>query len=417
MREGITARSPTMTGAKKILIVWELGGNLGHLARLLPIAQKLSRDGHQVVFAMPDPIVADQFVTPAGFAWVQAPRVVQETQHTSSPINFYEVLLRTSFSVPDKALACIQAWQTLFSVVRPDAVLIDASPLALYAARTYRLHAIALGHGFEIPLVGQAQPCFTPWLPDASELAVAAQRRLDQSLGDIADGVAAPYRGSAPRSLDDLFSVKHTALCNWPELDHFDRDTSQASAYCGPIWSEPQSAISREWPQRTGAKVLCYLNLKDKRYDLLWQALVQHNANVWVISPAGNPKACESARGWGITVTEHPIRLTAPLEFSDAVIGHAGMGFTSMCLQHGKPLMLLPETLEQVILTYRLAKQGLALGTVRHNAKHTMASKVQALLTGATLFSNAQAFAKKYEYHSCLSVVAKAAELLISHEG
>ena len=37
--------------APLILIVWEHGGNLGHLGRLLPIARTLRQQGYTVVFA------------------------------------------------------------------------------------------------------------------------------------------------------------------------------------------------------------------------------------------------------------------------------------------------------------------------------------------------------------------------------
>jgi hypothetical protein len=36
--------------------------------------------------------------------------------------------------------------------------------------------------------------------------------------------------------------------------------------YSGPIWSELSEATCVDWPDRLGKKVLCYLNLEDKRH-------------------------------------------------------------------------------------------------------------------------------------------------------
>lgn len=43
---------------RRILLTWEMGSNLGHLSRLLPLAQRLKRRGHDVLIAARDPDVA-----------------------------------------------------------------------------------------------------------------------------------------------------------------------------------------------------------------------------------------------------------------------------------------------------------------------------------------------------------------------
>jgi hypothetical protein len=42
----------------KVLVVWELGANLGHLLRLLPVIKALKVRGHEVALAVPDPAQA-----------------------------------------------------------------------------------------------------------------------------------------------------------------------------------------------------------------------------------------------------------------------------------------------------------------------------------------------------------------------
>lgn len=296
--------------------------------------------------------------------------------------------------VPE-ARSTIGQWHAQFEMVKPAAVLVDASPLALYAARSAGLPAVVIGHGFEIPPEQEPRPCFMPWIENSAAKTAELEVRLEASLKELAKTMPACHGEKAPTSLKDLFHSDRVALCTWPELDHFDRNAGIASSfsvYTGPIWSEPSDGEALNWPDGSGPKVLCYLNLRDKRYDLVWQALKSHEANVLIISPSGVPKACEAARGWGIKVAERPIQLSPLMKDCDAVVGHGGMGLTSMALHAGKPMLLFPEHMEQTILAYRLGKQGLALGTIRLKVKTGITTKIDQLLNSDTLKQQARKF-------------------------
>lgn len=166
------------------------------------------------------------------------------------------------------------------------------------------------------------------------------------------------------------------------------------------------------WPDGDGPKVLCYLNLRDKRYDLTWQALRDRGTNVLVISPSGAPKACEAARGWGIKVVERPVQLDPLLRDCAAIVGNGGMGLTSMALQAGKRVLLLPEHMEQAILAYRLSKQGLALATIRNKTKTVVAEKVDQLLNDEISAERIRNFSSRYgDYRPGVAVQKMVAQL------
>ena len=56
----------------RYLFAWELGGDYGHLARLLPVALELRARGHEVVFAVRDLMGAEKLLTPHGIrTWRQ----------------------------------------------------------------------------------------------------------------------------------------------------------------------------------------------------------------------------------------------------------------------------------------------------------------------------------------------------------
>lgn len=56
----------------RILLVWQLGGNLGHITRLRTLGRSLRARGHEVTFAFEDMRGAAQLIA-EGFFVVQAP--------------------------------------------------------------------------------------------------------------------------------------------------------------------------------------------------------------------------------------------------------------------------------------------------------------------------------------------------------
>ena len=388
-----------------VLVVWEHGGNLGHLARLLPVARALRERGHPVVFAVAQPRAVAPLLANTGVTIVQAPQVSLALPFTTSAVCPADIWLRCGFASPPHAKACVAQWLALFDKVKPAAILVDASPVALYAALVAGIHSVALGHGFELPppLSGLS---FAPWQDELAHGVSHSERVLESALA----GLAASLVGERPpaqrgdgglaraRSVGAILRLSRQTLCTWPELDHFDRmaDAADPADFVGPIWNDLPGAQTVSWPDKPGAKVLCYLALTDKRYDFLWHALQIHGANVLAVSPSGLDWVCESTRGWGVAICQRPVTLMGLLPECDAVIGHGGMGLTSMALQAGKPLMLLPMQLEQGLLAYQLAQRGLAISTLNNLNKAQVQARVTQLLQDTALRKRANRLAARY---------------------
>ena len=134
-----------------VLIVWEHGGQLGHLARLIPVAQALRARGYPVVVATRNPAAVQPYFDAIGMTLVEAPRLARLHAGGSSLLCPADILLSCGFDSPAAALVCVLQWLALFDNVKPGAVLVDASPMAQYAANLAGLHVVALGHGFELP--------------------------------------------------------------------------------------------------------------------------------------------------------------------------------------------------------------------------------------------------------------------------
>ena len=345
--------------SRPILVVWEHGGNLGHIARLLPIVDALLKRGLRVVFAAAQPsAVAPLFAHYPKVKIVQIPQVVVPLMFSDAAVCPADIWLRCGFASPPHAKVCVTQWLTLFKYLDPAVVLVDASPMALYATYLAGIACLAIGHGYELPPSMPSQN-FTPWESDFSAQIDYSERVLKSALIGLASALMPEMPTASKRvmrlreatSVGALLGLVPHALCAWPELDHFERDRD-TSCFTGPIWHSLPQAQPMVWPDKPGAKVLCYINLVDKSLDFLWQALTKFGANVVVVSPTGNDRACQAVRGWGIAVSQQPVLLESMLPGCDAVIGHGGMGFTSAALHAGKPVMLLPTQIEQELLAY-----------------------------------------------------------------
>ncbi len=380
--------------SEPVLVVWEHGGNLGHLARLLPILHALQARGHSVVFAVACPQAVEVLVANTGIKVVQAPQAAIQVASGVSAVCPADIWLRCGFANPMHAKICVTDWLALFKRLNPAAVLVDASPMALYAAQVAGIRVLAIGHGFELP---PPQPglSFAPWQSDLAGAVTHSEQVLKSALHALEASSTPDSALRQATSVGALLRLTSQALCTWPELDHFERDLEVAN-FLGPIWHRLPGAQSLAWPDKPGAKVLCYIEVTDKRYDLLWQALVRHSANVLVLSPSGNNRACQAARGWGITVCQQPVILENLLPQCDAVIGHGGMGLTSMALHAGKPLMVLPTQLEQGLLAYRLVKKGFAVSTMSRFDKLQIQSRVAQLLEDTALKDSAKRLSTRY---------------------
>jgi hypothetical protein len=98
-----------------VLLTWELGGGLGHLVNLLPLARGLCQHGHRVYAAMQDLLRADAVFCGLDISLLQAPgnsrspAVPVEPQRT-----FAHILYNRGFGDPRELAALASAWRNLY---------------------------------------------------------------------------------------------------------------------------------------------------------------------------------------------------------------------------------------------------------------------------------------------------------------
>jgi len=111
-----------------ILFAWELGGGLGHLVPFVPVAERLSSDGHHVVASLRELPRAHAVLRDTAVACLQAPVRRGGSADRIDPLRtLAHVLHNMAFANPDELRALAEAWRNLYRFVQPDLILFDHS--------------------------------------------------------------------------------------------------------------------------------------------------------------------------------------------------------------------------------------------------------------------------------------------------
>ena len=285
-----------------LLFAWELGGDYGHLSRLLPVALELAKRGHTPVFAVRDLMGAEAILAPHHIRVFQAPLWLGQVTNLPEPISYAEMLMRFGFLNARALTGICRAWRHLVDAVKPDLLVLDHAPTALLATRGLALPRVNFGDGFCIPPTARPMPHFRWWqrentvrLADSEQHALATANVVLLTLG------APPMM-----ALAELMACNDSVMCTFAELDHYDSNSGFSSNltqvnqstppnpagpaesvgrkpqdYVGPIFSLGQGA-DVVWANTDGPKVFAYLKGGYAGLENVFTALHALQANVIV---------------------------------------------------------------------------------------------------------------------------------------
>lgn len=353
----------------RILAVWEMGANLGHIDRLLVTARALRARGHEVRFLLRDLSRAHGRVAAEGFAMGQAPVWLPRLAHPPRLGNFAGVLAAAGWLDAPGLAGLLAGWRDAFALARPDAVLCDHAPTALLALRGTGITTWVLGDSFVLPPPGLH---FPPLLDDPQEPARCAA--YDATVL-APTNCALALLGDPPLSrLTDLFVPPHKALLSLPELAHFDGYLAGTEwvgpSYAGDVGAEPL------WPQGDGPRVFAYLDPAHAEFNKTMVALKALNVRALVHAKGLAPEAAQRLSGPRLRFEPAPLLMDRTVAGADVVLSHASLGTATAAALAGKPQLLLPSQPEQALVARRLVQSGLALQVVLGRA----GVDVQALL-------------------------------------
>lgn len=329
--------------AKRILIVWELGGARGHRVRLESVIGALLDRGHAPVLAFqqpqdvanwrPEVRQLELHQSPRWPAWQTETGRLQETSRTGSSMT--DRLRRFGLASPEAAKAVFSGWDKLIAAVAPDLIFADYAPACLAVARG-RVPTIAAGDGFTLP--PSHLPEFPPLLPDQPLSADP----------DVLDPVNAALRAlgrPALNRLPELFIADRACVATFAELDPYNAVRSEA--VIAP-WLPDWSAVAQTEP----SELFVYLSLLRSAQPVILTALT-------AVAAAGTPvrlyatrlaaEEVAQLRAAGIQVEAEPVPLEAIQRRTRMTVSYGSHGLMCAMLASGVPSFVIPISLSTAI--------------------------------------------------------------------
>ena len=386
----------------RFLFVWELGGDYGHFARLLPVALALRARGHEVVFAVRDLMGAETLVRPHGIESFQAPLWLRKVARLPEPISYPEMLMRFGFLNATALTGVCRAWRSLITVLKPDAVVLDHAPTALLATRGLNLARINFGDGFCIPPATLPMPHFCWWQDEDPVRLAHSEQHAFATANKVLQTLNAPLL----THMGALGDCKVTLMCTIAELDHYPQRGPQD--YLGPIFSLGQG-VDPPWPDGTGPRLFAYLKSGHGLLDLMLESLQKSGVRALVhIAHATRQTLARFSRG-NMFISPEPLLMKRMAAECDLALCHGGAGTTAALLLAGKPMLLVPTQTEQAMAAHRVASLGAARLITPDVATHFPALLASALGDKA-MQQAAQAFAQAHQGYTQQATIQAAAD-------
>ena len=389
----------------KILFAWEIGGNLGHIAKYLPLLRLLRQRGHELLFASKEIELAQHLLAPDGIAHVQAPLVTRFTGRIREPASFADILAEIGFADTNALAGLLSGWHNLFELFKPDVLVAEYAPAAQFAARLYGVPCLGLSTGFERPPNVQPFPLFRPWLKLSTETLLKKEAKLL----DVANSVLT-RQGIAPMTrLQDVLKTDLSLLTTLPELDHY--GTRKGANYIGPMFTLADG-LTKNWAGLPGHRVFAYLRPYPELPYILDALRDSNNASVLAVVPGIGTERAAAYSNERVHVFDEPLKLALLLRDMDLAITHGGHGLAGALLLHGVPMLTVPTNIEQYMMSNRLIQLGVGKQVIRNRVKMDFASSMAQIAEAPSYSERARVISKKYADYDADRMVLRVANTI-----
>ena len=351
-----------------VLLAWEQGAGLGHVAPLALLAQAYHAAGWQVSVAAADlepvgqmnwPPAATLWQGPAFTRALAQPQAAEGTG-SNAPLavaNMSSVLLNSGWNQGPTLEAMARAWLTLMARIRPTLVLTDYAPAAAWVARSLAIPCVNAGV-WSVPVPGNPMPALRWWNPAAPGIC----RHHDEMLLERVDLVAKSSGLRPWQQAADAWAADLSVLTTVPALDH--GLALGQPRQCSGVLASPQllaEAGSARWPAGAGPRVLVYLPPTSPAVGPVLQALQHCGAVVVAVLPGVTASEHRLWRASRTVVYGGPVNLDPALGQATAVVTAGNHGTTAQALSHGLPVLALPDQLERQCNAMALHRSGAGL--------------------------------------------------------
>ena len=386
----------------RVFFAWELGGGFGHLGPFRPVAEALLARGHDLTVAARDVERARQIFGPSAAKIVQAPICTKTYGGLAEPpLNYAEILMRYGYLDAPLLAGLLSAWRGLLELSRADVLLADHAPTALLAARGSGLPRAVFGGGFSVPPPASPTPNMRPWV------SVPGQR-LASSDDAVLQVINASLQSGAPGlgALREIFDGVEYFLNGLPELDPYGpRDPRYyLGLHAGRVGASPP-----RWPEGEGPRIFAYLQSEYSHIEAAIAALSACGARSVVYLRGAAPEIRRKHQGPHVAFSESLLDVESAVAGSDLCVCHGNFGTVMGILRGGKPMLLLPEQLENFLLASRVERLGIARVVDPEARPLDIGGALAGMLAESSYAAAARAFALEHREPSIDTIIERAA--------
>lgn len=358
---------------RRITVIWELGGGMGHVARLVPLIRRMVAAGNAVSViaktprrlydaldeSLRDGTALSYYRTPT-----LPPRAVAGDKAPPVCSTIADVLIADGFADTAQLPTYLGEWRRLLASLAPTLVISDFSPFANMVASDMA-PVLVLGSGYAIPPTGVATFLGGSMAPHAT----VEHHRLLTAVSTAARKVGV----TAPESIGHAFRGTANFPLTFPVLDPYrGRRPEQALT----PYTLPDLAKAEHHGASAPVKAFIYLPASHAGLHAVAEALAAENCPAIAYAPGARTE--DLPAGTTIRLLDRPADMAAILPQVRAVVHSGGLGLAHAGLIAGKPQLILPTCVEQQLTANSLVQQGVAT-TVRR-AAHTDASAIRQAL-------------------------------------
>ena len=380
----------------RILFAWEMGANLGHLTRDLPLARACRDAGYEVFMAVNNLNTATTLLGQEGFTLLQVP-VLRPLPGLPPPINFASMLLQQGYQDTPALNGALQGWLSLLKLIQPQAMVYNHAPTALLAARLMDVPVLLIGTGFEIPPEGTPLPSFMPW----KAIPLATHIEVEQRLLGLLNPILSKHRKPSISNLSELLLSHSPLLTTFSGLDPF--GPRHNAHYIGPLYALPE-VPEINWQQPKRPHILIYLRPGILGVEALLEALQSMDAEIICAVP-GLPREW-SRRFPNLRFYPHAVNLSQLLPASRLMICY-GAGTIGTSLLAGVPVLVIPQMTEQYLTGLALERLGAGMMLHQDRSVAHCKSVLHQLLSKPDFRAAAHNFAQGHTRFSVQDAVQK----------
>ena len=339
---------------KVVLFAWELGGGMGHIQRLLPIARELAARDCRVVFALRQRDNAE-LITRA----LPDAKVLRAPVHTDDPLQpkkgvacyYADVLHLCGYDAAENLGPLVSQWRELLQSFDPALVVCDHSPTVVLAAAG-RVPVVHIGSGFATPPVGRS---FLALHPASAHGAKERELEVLDSIREVHERLGTPHVSR----VGELLGLAENFPCCLPELDPYQSVRSEPAP--GPVHKLPASQ-----PLSEREFVFGYLNGDDPRTARILESLVKASVPCGLYVRRCPPEWAQFVADSTVTLYPTPQKMPEALAASSAIVHHGGLATTETALALGRPQFLFPRNLEQLLTANAVERLGCGVNLATH---------------------------------------------------